>query len=483
MSTDKRSIGELLVANDLLAREVLMDTDQLHAREVIRAWPALRDGAEAFWSALPNPDAHPGPRPDEHLIRHTLDLNGLRSKGLWPSAGRSDTRLIAMAGNFERAAMLLHRFNRVEGHKLAAPVVRDLEAAETRALHSLYLVAHGASVALAHEHEKYQHPVVRQHRTPGSPEAVPKVVVSLRQQLAGVEQALGLHLGRRWPTALEGEHREAPDASRLREALAAWDVQAHRAMSESPSASTALIVCHTQAVVIGNGHALVRAAALREQVDPLEYRDRLAPSLETTAANFRAAGEVWRHMARAGEGLDKDLRVASGEVVAAAREIVRDGAMLASPDVLAQRVDLAQAGRTMQHALISSATLGQAVKELAADPNLSGPARWVHEEAIKAQTRLHAADALSRQHASYVEPSPMNAWVNPNALRRNADVPLPPVLRESISGQMERLAQSAVAGRDVAGGALGRHPQLTGREIEGRGLPVPDAPTSLFFGR
>ena len=77
----------------------------------------------------------------------------------------------------------------------------------------------------------------------------------------------------------------------------------------------------------------------------------------------------------------------------------------------------------------------------------------------------------------------MNAWVNPNALRRNADVPLPPVLRESISGQMERLAQSAGAGRDVAGGALGRHPQLTGREIEGRGLPVPDAPTSLFFGR
>lgn len=116
MSTDKRSIGELLVANDLLAREVLMDTDQLHARDVIRAWPALRDAAEAFWSALPNPDAHPGPRPDEHLIRHTLDLNGLRSKGLWPNAGRSDTRLIAMAGNFEQAARLLHRFYRVEGH-------------------------------------------------------------------------------------------------------------------------------------------------------------------------------------------------------------------------------------------------------------------------------------------------------------------------------------------------------------------------------
>lgn len=459
MSVDRRSVGELLVANDLIARSVLMDTQELSAREIIRSWPGLTAAADRFWSSLPTTGVDSGTRHDTDLIRQALDTVQPSDVNYgWPGPGPQDMRLTDMTGNFHRGAELLRRFERVEGRQLAVAVVADLDAAETRALHCLYLAAHGVSVALRREQEVLADP--KAQRTSPDRRGIPASVARLQERFADVEQALLVHLGRRWPTSLEGEHREQPGELRLREALAVWDVQANRAMCQSPTAVSAYIVCHTQAVVIGNGHALIRAAALHEHIDPLEYRDRLAPALESTAARFRAAGDVWRNMANP-SAADPGLHAASREVMAAVGELVSDGAVLASPEALAERVDLREVSQAMRRTLISSAEIAHGVKEAAQAKDLAGPARWVNETAGAAQARLFAAN---------VEPSPTKAWVPPNALRRNEMVALPGVLRDDIAGQMNHVVTAAVSVREAAANVLERDIHLGGRDAQDRAV-------------
>ena len=479
MSQDHRSVGELLVANDLIARSILMDTDHLSARELTRSWPLVSAAADQFWSALPHAAhaaSHVGREadrtPDAGLDRNVLSvIRPSDSVNGWPSAGPGDQRLVDMAVNFERAAELLRRYDRLEGVGLAPAVIDDLEAAKTRALHCLYVASHGVTVALRHEQDVLAEPAVR--RGSPNPDGMVATVKGLQERFAAAEQSLSLHLGRRWPGSLEGEHREQPVQQRLRESMASWDVQARRAMS-SPTAATAYVVCHAQAVVIGNGHALLRAAALQEHLDPHEYRDRLAPALETVTGRLRAAGEVWRNMARPSDEIDPGLRAAAREVTTAVGELVRDGAVPASLTTLQERVDLREVPPLMHRALITASETAYGIQDVARSTELAGPARWVNEAAAAAQARLYAAN---------VEPSPMKAWVSPNALRRNDFVPLPSVLKDDLAGQMGHVVSAAASVREAAANVLERGPQLGGRAMQDKTPPQMGAPSSPLAAR
>lgn len=471
MSADHRSVGELLVDNDLIARSILMDTEQLSARELVRAWPQLADAADRFWSSLPNAGMEGGPAQDSGLVRDVMQAlpSAVKLRSGWPSPGPEDQRLADMASNFEQAGELLRRHERVEGVRLSPAAVEDLEAVRVRALHGLYVAAHGVNVALRAEHSVLASPEVKRtgNRELGA------AVAKLQDRFAGVEQSLSLHLNRRWPAGLEGEHREQPIQQRLHESMAVWDVQARRAMSE-PTASSAYLVCHAHAIVIGNGHALLRAAALHEHIDPHEYRDRLAPALDTVAGRLRAAGEVWRNMSRPSERVDPDLRAAAGEVTAAAGDLVRDGAVAASAETIHARVDLREIAPLMHRALITAAETAYGIQEVARSSELTAPARWVNDASAAAQARLHA---------DYVEPSPMEAWVSPNALRRNLPVPLPDVLKDDLAGQMGHVVAAASSVREAAANVLERGPQLAGRAAQDRAFPRAAAPCSPMTPR
>ncbi|MCW4600233.1 hypothetical protein ON003_00350 [Janibacter hoylei] len=462
---DHRSVGELLVANDLIARSVLMDTEHHDARGLVGAWPRLAEAAEGFWSALPRAEREAGPWHLPELARDDLKVHGLAHMPGWSGPTSQDQRLVDMAANFERGEHLLRRHERLDGVGLAAPVVADREAAATRALHSIYVASHGVGVALRQAHDAQSDPAARRRSSASAGELA--TVSGLQRQFAGIEQTLGLRMGRRWPTGLEGEYREQPVQQRMREAMTVWDVQARRAMSDLTPFS-ASEVCQAQAVLLSNGHALLRAAALDEHVDPLEYRDRLAPALETVTGRLWAAGEVWRHLALPSDGIDPALRASAREVLAAVAEPVRDGAVFASHTTIQERVDLREVPQLMHRALITAAETAYGIREAVRSTELTGRARWVHEATVAAQSRLYAAN---------VEPSPMKAWVSPNALRRNDLVSLPGVLKDDLAGQMGHVVSAADSVREAAANVLTRSPALSGREAQDRGVPTPAVTT------
>ena len=466
MSADIRSVGELLVANDLTARRVLMDTDQLDAGSMVRAWPELAAAADRFWSSLPSRGVEAGPRKDAALIRQTVAMNGASPSmlALWQSRGSPDMRVIEMAKNLNRGAQLLQGYGRAPGIPLSAPAAADLAAAETRALHALYVTAHGVNLALRNEQHVLAASEIKRHSP--RPHESPMLVERMQHRFANVEEVLAVHLGRRWPAALEGEHREQPGLERLQDALARWEVHAQRAASDAPSASSLYIMCNTQAALVGNGHALVRAAALYEHMDPLEYRDRFAPALERAAAQFRAAGDSWRNMASPGALTpdDKALHTYSQEARAAMYELVRDGSMLASPETLVRRADPREVTQTIRQTLAVSAELAQGIRDAARSADLTAPARWVHQATTAAHARLEAPNA---------EPSPMTAWVSPNALRRNDPVKLPELLKDGIAGQMNDVVTAATSVREAAANVLDRG--VNGQAAQERGIPTPTA--------
>ena len=155
-----RSIGDLLLECDLTARRLLVDPDALDVAAMLRVWPELVQAGHELLNALPGdePEAIPGVsvRPAHvdpvgerlHLMASALNDN-LRPRP-WPGDGPADERLLALTGNLVRAHDLL-----VRGLRTSAPpspaVQADAAAARTRVLHTLYVTAHGLSLAAGAE--------------------------------------------------------------------------------------------------------------------------------------------------------------------------------------------------------------------------------------------------------------------------------------------------------------------------------------------
>lgn len=69
---DARSVGELLLDSELIARGVLMDLDQLDGRTMLRTWGELVQSVGELWQALPKPARNPlggdAREPDDALM-------------------------------------------------------------------------------------------------------------------------------------------------------------------------------------------------------------------------------------------------------------------------------------------------------------------------------------------------------------------------------------------------------------------------------
>lgn len=448
MSGDKRSVGELIAANDALARSLLGGAvDYLDARPLMRSWPDLASAANQLWDAMPE---RPGtPLYDAHAVREVTRMASGVAKSMWqgrgnhyPGVGPGDARLDEMTANFDRAAQLVE--NAVQRDGLTAhrqPEGADLEAAQTRTLHALYVATHGVGMALRDEQRYLARPDVQRQMINKN---LPDVVGGLRERFASAERVLSSHLSGRWPGRVEGEHREAPAAGhgteRLKEAFARWDLAAHRALSHSPTPSVAYVVSNTEGAMMRAGQALIGAAAIKDHVDPQQYHDRLEPALASAGARYDAASGLWQRLRPMDATVDKNLVVAAREVAAALRELTRDGAIHAGPDLIAERADLRGISQIMQTALAASAEIAASLQDVARQEDLAAPAKWIHKEAHEAQL-LHSP--LERDQID-------RGWTTAEQLRVNAQSPLPDVLREHIAGQMADVAESATFARDAS---------------------------------
>ena len=140
-------------------------------------------------------------------------------------------------------------------------------------MHGLHLAAHAVTVAL-HEHGRDRVNDARDAGRPlqlamhHSPYAVAPMGAWIDRMSASENTARSYLTGRL--QALTGEAiPPGDDPGRLAHALAAWDIQCHRALARDPAPSDVLLITRTQGLIAGASMVLVDAATTAGVLDPL----------------------------------------------------------------------------------------------------------------------------------------------------------------------------------------------------------------------
>ena len=145
---DRRTIGELLADSDVLARETLLDARPEIAPAMVRSWNQLVASAAHLWAALSSPpDDMSKSDPIERLRLVGEAIARSARAGHWPGHGPTDEHLTEIAGNLSRARHLIERDGHTSGQATANRQA-DTQDLRGQVMHTLYVAAHGTTVAL-----------------------------------------------------------------------------------------------------------------------------------------------------------------------------------------------------------------------------------------------------------------------------------------------------------------------------------------------
>lgn len=472
---DPRSVGELLRDVDLQARQLLLDVTGDDAAGLLRGWPVVVDAAAQLWHALPG-------RPTDPIRREDLDrpmtrlsvlseavADSLRS-ARWPGAGAVDTRTDQVATILVQAAGLVQRY-RAEIAPEHEHVRRDLQAARTRLMHGVYLSAHAASVALHQRNRDLRHVAAAAGKPiPLSTTRSPYVVGSTArwlQRIGACERIAGDYLAHRFPEQVAGEATTPfDDPTRLRRALASWDIQVHRGLAAHSTPANLVLATRTQALIGDTSVVLLHAAAQGGALPSPDALDRLAPAIEEANHAWNELASRWRDLCLPNDRLDPALARAAGEVRAAYGELTHDTTTLATPATIATRPALAEAVQASLDALEAAAELAYVVSDKANDPDLTGPARAV---SVRAHNNTEAAIAAGTR------PDTDTVWVTPQDIAANRAVRLPAPVVEGLIGA----SRIAVASTERAVGRATTHTEAHASAPNASSSPRPRHPNEL----
>lgn len=423
---DVRSIGEMLFDVDYLARQLLIDVDGDDAGTLLRSWPTMVAAAEDLWASLPGrrPGVDERDRPMTSLAAQAATIEAsLTGRTAWPGQGPTNPRLDQMTQTLVNAAALVRLYG-AEIPLEQSDAHRDLEAARTRIMHGLYLTAHAVNVAL-HDNgrdrvndarESGSRARLAQHH---SPYAVAPIGAWL-DRMTACENTAHSYLSDQFTQALAGEAvRPVEDPSRLFQALANWDIQAHRALVRQLEPSNILLITRTQSLIAGASMVLVDAAATAGILEP---SDRLVPAIANAGYSWSNLASRWGDLAPPGARIQEPLARAAAEVRAAYRQITHDTTTLASPEVIAERPGLPQAVTATLRAVEASSELAVVVAERADNPNLIGPARALSR---RAHNDVESGLATPPAEGDVV-------WVSPADILAKRLVLLPPPVSETL---------------------------------------------------
>lgn len=453
-STDLRSVGELLVASDQLARGLLFDLDDMDAASALRTWGSVVRNAHGLWVSLPevasSAEAQIGNNAlGDPVLGRLLAMTETLESGLgrpaspaswvpWPGfgTGPQDDRLLRIASNFDTARRLVT--SQDPAPSASREVQADVTAARTRVLHTLFVASHGVGLAIG----QHVRDLEARRAAPGPRRRLPsesppvthlRAVRTAHRRLLAFEHVAASALAGRIPNGLNGEHREPSPASTLAQRLANWDIQAHRSLSNRLSTADLMVVAHTQAVVLSATGHLLRAAAATGHFDSRDYEPRLGPTLEAAQRQWITMARLWADLTPAmTRTVDPYLGRASDAVRAAFHDVLVDRATLSTPDVIGQRADLTKLHPLLAQALVSGTDLAQATYDAASVPELSAPAR-----AILAVVTQHQTP----KDPQTVDGSPPEAWVSARDHMGNRVIPLPDEMRSLLRESASELVQ------------------------------------------
>lgn len=461
---DPRSVGELLLESDLAARRLLVDAERLEISELAASWSSLLCAAEELVEVLPRRagplgQASPSMAPDPSLGRLravTGRLERLQAENLWLSSSPRSVEISAIAANFGRARELVAEYHRARSVP-HADVLADGAAARARVTHTLYVTAHALALAARYAVLDRSAGARRRpdwkYRQLGSLRSIQKLAESM-EQLAGEE------VRHTYPTALQGEWREHPRPSRLRESLAVWEVEARRSMAGDPSLADRTEVVRVQGAILAMGRVLMAVAAQHGAVDRDEYRDAIAPRMLAAEMRVGEVCEMVQDLAARGAGcLDQRLARAGSEVLLAHTELVLDGTAVASPVAIARRTDLCATSSDVAGAIPAAIGVLTQLGTSLTDPELATHAVGLQQLI----NRLEGQQGV-RHH------SPETPWVDPRDLALGRAVAPPDWLRAELDGAFSAatsalsavitaISQAGVSGPKPLGALTADRPQ------------------------
>lgn len=443
---DDRSVGELLLDSEFIARDILFDGPELQGPAMLRTWGEVVQAAGDLWDALPVPvAASRGAEGEAYVMARlqemTLALHRSTRGRSWPGEGPADPRLSQIADNLTRAAQLITAAEPTPPREPATWA--DLDAAKTRLMHTLYIASHGVALAVgwhARDLEAHFH-----HKGWISPSQSLTAVRAAQNRLAAFEQLTGSYVAATYPHALHGEHRVAPESGRLAHALAGWDIQAHRSLTAHPTAANLMLLAQTQAMLTGAAGALLFAGAHAGHLPAALYPARMSPTLEAAHAAWTSTARTWTTLTPPSHRRpDPELSLAAAETRAALREITHDQTGPASPGVIASRTDLPKAITAVQQLLSSGVELAHLMRDsMQSSAALLGAARAIN-------TITMATDPLAA--GSDKPPGRDAAFVNPRDIAANRPIPIPDLV---LTGCRTDLDTTIDAARDAMNAAAG----------------------------
>ena len=441
MPADARSIGELLLDADFQTRQLLLQVQGQDGPPMLATFDEVVQSASRLWEALPDrPDSGAAGASMRQLAALSTSMRGSQRSAGWPavSVGR-DARLGAIADTFTQAAQLAT--SRGARSKARTPQGQDdLAAARARILHTLYVGSHVVSLALQ-EHVHDVELLTHKKMSPKATRDLPRGRTAVAR-LDTFEQLAGEAIGKRFGDALGRQHVVAPlGADRLQFALIEWDIQAHRALEQSPSVSTVHLVAQTSTGISTGAGVIMAAANDAGVLDSDSYQERVSPSLDTVSTAWSDLGGKLAHLVRRSDPPPRDLVAAAVEVRAALFEVAYDKTTWASPDVIASRVDLDQAVGVIADAVTAGADVARVLHHQAQEgPDLPVTARGV----AAYSATLHAGDPDAARAARTL-------GLTANDLQSNTPASLPQELREDLQGQTGLVERTAIIAAGVTG--------------------------------
>ena len=447
---DWRTVGELLVDSDALAREALVDFSPEAAPAMLRTFVQVTQSAARLWSVLPPTSLAPIPQP-ELMVRLQAVGRGIgRSVSLsrWPGQGPTDERLEQVAYNLSRAAVLVERHGR-DVQPTTRETRADIAAAQARVMHTLYVAAHGTSMAVTSYANALQDQLDTAARRKSSLSARPEprdisAARAMHDRLDVFEQLAGTYVAAHPVTlAALGEVAVPALTTRLDFALARWDIQAHRTLAASPSPADLGRVARVQALIATTTAVVTEATSQQGKAEPAAVQ-QLTPALDATQVAWTKAANRWSELTARGSRPDPALGQAASEVRAAIAATAHTHTGWASPDQLAARVDLVKTVETLQLGMVAGVDLAHLTREVAAvGQSLVAPARAI---APRAQTE---AEVAQDQGATRYEGQ---TWVTPAQLASNQSLTFPEPVRRGLVDLADDVI--ATATRAVAGSAF-----------------------------
>ena len=449
---------------------------------MVRSWNQLVGSAAELWAVLPSaPDGPSGLDPMERLRAVGEAIGRSVTAGHWPGQGPTDERLMQIADNLSRARHLVEP-DRRRSQQAPTETQSDIQGLPGQVMHTLYVAAHGTAVALGTHITDLQHRLAAggRRRQPLAERPTALEITAAQGMIArfdGFEQLAGAYLFGLPPTSANPDQvRQAAPATRLKTALAAWEVQAQRTLANDPDPADLVRVARVQALITSTAGVLTEAAARKGHIDN-DIMQRLAPALEANQVAWSRAAKRWGELTTPASRTDPALVAAASEVRAAIAAAATNPTGWATPDQLASRLDLPDAVKTLHLSMVASVDIAYVVRDTAADhPGLTAPARII---GMRAQGEAEIAIEQGETRYEGV------TWTTRSQVTANQLIPLPEPARRgliNLADDVITTTNHAVAAAaqlhpsDVKGANRSSHEAHRGRSAETLQIARPHDP-------